>query len=167
MHSHIIVQRPRRFARLLFEVILWWLDNILQLKNRPFLMFCFFAPGILCSLLFSFLQILAGIYPVSQLQEPYSSVGYLCERVSFLSVLKLKHPSLLENNPQQGNQGSAEISWTAWDVCEGKSLLCETAVSLQSLRTNMSGCLLLDVKYQSVWCWHIRSKCHFEPMWCL
>uniref|UniRef100_A0A7N8XFL2 Guanine nucleotide-binding protein-like 1 n=1 Tax=Mastacembelus armatus TaxID=205130 RepID=A0A7N8XFL2_9TELE len=49
------------------------------------------------------LQILAGIYPVSQLQEPYTSVGYLCERTPFLSVLKLKHPKL---------------SWTAWDVCE-------------------------------------------------
>uniref|UniRef100_A0A673BNS3 Guanine nucleotide-binding protein-like 1 n=1 Tax=Sphaeramia orbicularis TaxID=375764 RepID=A0A673BNS3_9TELE len=41
------------------------------------------------------LQILAGIYPVSQLQEPYSSVGYLCERTPFLS-------------------GSEELSWTAW-----------------------------------------------------
>lgn len=64
------------------------------------------------------LQILAGIYPVSQLQEPYSSVGYLCERTQFLSALKLKHPSLQENEPQQGNQGSEELSWTAWDVCE-------------------------------------------------
>uniref|UniRef100_A0A3P8SUV4 Guanine nucleotide-binding protein-like 1 n=1 Tax=Amphiprion percula TaxID=161767 RepID=A0A3P8SUV4_AMPPE len=64
------------------------------------------------------LQILAGIYPVSQLQEPYSSVGYLCERTQFLSALKLRHPSLQDNEPQQGNQGSEELSWTAWDVCE-------------------------------------------------
>ncbi|KAM3613725.1 uncharacterized protein V6R79_004265 [Siganus canaliculatus] len=64
------------------------------------------------------LQILAGIYPVSQLQEPYSSVGYLCERTDFLSVLKLKHPSLQENDAHQGNQSSEELSWTAWDVCE-------------------------------------------------
>uniref|UniRef100_A0A672HHZ2 Guanine nucleotide-binding protein-like 1 n=1 Tax=Salarias fasciatus TaxID=181472 RepID=A0A672HHZ2_SALFA len=64
------------------------------------------------------LQILAGIYPVSQLQEPYSSVGYLCERTPFLSVLKLKHPSLQENDSQQGSQGSGEPGWTAWDVCE-------------------------------------------------
>lgn len=54
---------------------------------------------------------------MSQLQEPYSSVGYLCERTPFLSVLKLKHPSLQEN---EGNQESGEPSWTAWDVCEGK-----------------------------------------------
>lgn len=57
---------------------------------------------------------------MSQLQEPYSSVGYLCERTPFLSVLKLKHPSLLENEPHNRNQGSEELSWTAWDVCEGK-----------------------------------------------
>lgn len=63
------------------------------------------------------LQILAGIYPVSQLQEPYSSVGYLCERTAFLSVLKLKHPILLERG-EQGSQGSEELKWTAWDVCE-------------------------------------------------
>ncbi|KAI3361158.1 hypothetical protein L3Q82_013362, partial [Scortum barcoo] len=46
------------------------------------------------------------------------SCGYLCERTPFLSVLKLKHPSLLENDPHQVNQGSEELSWTAWDVCE-------------------------------------------------
>uniref|UniRef100_A0A8C5HGC4 Guanine nucleotide-binding protein-like 1 n=1 Tax=Gouania willdenowi TaxID=441366 RepID=A0A8C5HGC4_GOUWI len=64
------------------------------------------------------LQILAGIYPVSQLQEPYSSVGYLCERTPFLSVLKLKHPSLLDNEPYHGDHGSKDQCWTAWDVCE-------------------------------------------------
>lgn len=71
-------------------------------------------------------QILAGIYPVSQLREPYSSVGYLCERVPFLSVLKLKHPSLVEGEPQQGDQKSEEPSWTAWDVCEGQSVLSQS-----------------------------------------
>ncbi|CAL8235563.1 unnamed protein product [Boreogadus saida] len=66
------------------------------------------------------LQILAGIYPVSQLQEPYSSVGYLCERTSFLSLLKLKHPNL-EDAPKHhslGDYDKPEPSWTAWDVCE-------------------------------------------------
>jgi len=60
-------------------------------------------------------QILAGIYPVSQLQEPYSSVGYLCERTDFLSVLKLKHPDHCPETPREG----ATQDWTAWDVCEG------------------------------------------------
>ncbi|KAK5621160.1 hypothetical protein CRENBAI_012607 [Crenichthys baileyi] len=64
------------------------------------------------------LQILAGIYPVAQLQDPYTSVGFLCERTPFLSVLKLKHPSLQEKKPHQEQQGTAEPSWTAWDVCE-------------------------------------------------
>ncbi|KAF6722011.1 Guanine nucleotide-binding protein-like 1 [Oryzias melastigma] len=63
------------------------------------------------------LQILSGIYPVSQLQEPYTSVGYLCERTPFLSVLKLKHPSLQDMEPQH-KRSAEESKWTAWDVCE-------------------------------------------------
>lgn len=64
---------------------------------------------------------------MSQLQEPYSSVGYLCERTPFLSILKLKHPSLQEN---ERNQESEESSWTAWDVCEGKVVVSVTASEL-------------------------------------
>lgn len=62
-------------------------------------------------------QILAGIYPVSQLQEPYSSVGYLCERTPFLSVLKLTHPEQSAETPPHTPKTH---EWTAWDVCEGK-----------------------------------------------
>lgn len=62
------------------------------------------------------IQILSGIYPLAQVQEPYSSVGYLCERVSFLSVLKLQHPSLQDSD--QVKQPSEGLGWTAWDVCE-------------------------------------------------
>ncbi|XP_051574968.1 guanine nucleotide-binding protein-like 1 isoform X1 [Myxocyprinus asiaticus] len=60
------------------------------------------------------LQILAGIYPVSQLQEPYSSVGYFCERTNFLSVLKLRHP---DQSPGTLHEPKTQ-DWTAWDVCE-------------------------------------------------
>ncbi|ROL48168.1 Guanine nucleotide-binding protein-like 1 [Anabarilius grahami] len=60
------------------------------------------------------LQILAGIYPVSQLQEPYSSVGYLCERTNFRSILKLKHPNHSPGTPCDPDTED----WTAWDVCE-------------------------------------------------
>ncbi|KAK3571878.1 hypothetical protein QTP86_020566 [Hemibagrus guttatus] len=60
------------------------------------------------------LQILAGIYPVSQLQEPYSSVGYLCEHTPFLSVLKLTHPEQSSSTLHTPNAHE----WTAWDVCE-------------------------------------------------
>ncbi|XP_032374571.1 guanine nucleotide-binding protein-like 1 [Etheostoma spectabile] len=77
------------------------------------------CPGLVFpSLVNKQLQILAGIYPVSQLQEPYSSVGYLCERTPFRSVLKLTHPSLMENKAHNRSQGSEELNWTAWDVCE-------------------------------------------------
>ncbi|XP_051999415.1 guanine nucleotide-binding protein-like 1 [Xyrauchen texanus] len=73
------------------------------------------CPGlVLPSLVDKQLQILAGIYPVSQLQEPYSSVGYLCERTNFLSVLKLKHPDQSPGTPHDPNT----LDWTAWDVCE-------------------------------------------------
>ncbi|KAI7806343.1 guanine nucleotide-binding protein-like 1 [Triplophysa rosa] len=58
------------------------------------------------------LQILSGIYPVSQLQEPYSTVGYLCERINCLSVLKLTHP---DPSPQHNPDTQ---DWTAWDICE-------------------------------------------------
>ncbi|XP_023649917.1 guanine nucleotide-binding protein-like 1 isoform X1 [Paramormyrops kingsleyae] len=71
------------------------------------------CPGLVFpSLVTKQLQILAGIYPVAQLQEPYSSVGYLCERTPFHSVLKLKHPN------QEGGDLGGEDQWTAWDVCE-------------------------------------------------
>uniref|UniRef100_A0A8C5CQ39 Guanine nucleotide-binding protein-like 1 n=1 Tax=Gadus morhua TaxID=8049 RepID=A0A8C5CQ39_GADMO len=59
------------------------------------------------------LQILAGIYPVSQLQEPYSSVGYLCERTSFLSLLKLKHPSL-DDAPKHHSLGDYDKPEPTW-----------------------------------------------------
>lgn len=73
----------------------------------------------LCGGIFFFpFQILTGIYPLAQAQEPYSSVGYLCERVSFLSVLKLQHPSLQDSD--QDKQPSEGLGWTAWDVCEGQ-----------------------------------------------
>ncbi|XP_069551695.1 guanine nucleotide-binding protein-like 1 [Brachyistius frenatus] len=77
------------------------------------------CPGLVFpSLVNKQLQILAAIYPVSQQQEPYSSVGYLCERTPFLSVLKLKHPSLQDRKAHERNDASEEFGWTAWDVCE-------------------------------------------------
>ncbi|KAF1578632.1 UNVERIFIED_CONTAM: Guanine nucleotide-binding protein-like 1, partial [Eudyptes pachyrhynchus] len=51
------------------------------------------------------LQVLAGIYPISQLQEPYSAVGYLASRLPLPPLLQLRPPS-------------AADGWTAWDICE-------------------------------------------------
>uniref|UniRef100_UPI00358F01C5 guanine nucleotide-binding protein-like 1 n=1 Tax=Myxine glutinosa TaxID=7769 RepID=UPI00358F01C5 len=53
-------------------------------------------------------QIMAGIYPIAQLQEPYTVVGYLAERVPIQTLLHLKHPE----------DEAADPSWTAWDICE-------------------------------------------------
>ncbi|XP_018416157.1 PREDICTED: guanine nucleotide-binding protein-like 1 [Nanorana parkeri] len=51
-------------------------------------------------------QLLAGIYPIAQIQEPYSSVGYLSCRIPVPGLLKLSHP-------EGGKKG-----WTAWDICD-------------------------------------------------
>ncbi|KAG8553078.1 hypothetical protein GDO81_003260 [Engystomops pustulosus] len=51
-------------------------------------------------------QLLAGIYPIAQIQEPYTSVGYLSCRIQIPKLLKL-------NNPDGQDQG-----WTAWGICE-------------------------------------------------
>lgn len=104
-------------------------------SRRPLklLLRCVFSLCLRC------LQILAGIYPVSQLQEPYSSVGYLCERVPFLSVLKLRHPSLVDEEPPQGDQKPEEPSWTAWDVCEGQSFLNKSDLALGPSLNDIKG----------------------------
>ncbi|XP_075042730.1 guanine nucleotide-binding protein-like 1 [Mixophyes fleayi] len=51
-------------------------------------------------------QLLAGIYPIAQIQEPYTSVGYLSCRIPVPKLLKLNHPN---EGPQ---------AWTAWSICE-------------------------------------------------
>lgn len=58
-----------------------------------------------------FLKILAGIYPIAQLQEPYSAIRYLSERIPVIDILKLKHPS--ETNNEK------EAEWSPLDICEG------------------------------------------------
>ncbi|NXG67650.1 GNL1 protein, partial [Hemiprocne comata] len=50
-------------------------------------------------------QVLAGVYPISQLQEPYSAVGYLAARLPLPQLLQLRPPS-------------SPAGWTAWDICE-------------------------------------------------
>ncbi|XP_058024225.1 guanine nucleotide-binding protein-like 1 isoform X2 [Ahaetulla prasina] len=55
-------------------------------------------------------QILAGIYPISQIQEPYTPVGYLASRIPVQALLKLRHPD--------AEHGKPEPPWCAWDVCE-------------------------------------------------
>ncbi|XP_065510815.1 guanine nucleotide-binding protein-like 1 [Caloenas nicobarica] len=51
------------------------------------------------------LQVLAGVYPISQLQEPYTAVGFLAARLPLPALLQLRPPS-------------NAAGWTAWDLCE-------------------------------------------------
>ncbi|RGB23156.1 hypothetical protein C1646_774933 [Rhizophagus diaphanus] len=63
------------------------------------------SPGLVFpSLLLKQLQILLGMYPIAQVQEPYSSIQYMAERIPLESILKLK---TLEDN-----------EWSAWNICE-------------------------------------------------
>lgn len=58
-----------------------------------------------------FPQVLAGIYPIAQIQEPYTAVGYLASRIPVQALLHLRHP--------EAEDPSAEHPWCAWDICEG------------------------------------------------
>ncbi|XP_075769564.1 guanine nucleotide-binding protein-like 1 [Pelodiscus sinensis] len=69
------------------------------------------CPGLIFpSLVQRELQILSGIYPISQIQEPYTPVGYLAVRIPIQALLKLRHPNSEEGRP--------ETRWCAWDICE-------------------------------------------------
>ncbi|KAF0974519.1 hypothetical protein FDP41_006551 [Naegleria fowleri] len=55
------------------------------------------------------LQILCGIYPISQVRDPYSVVRFLAERIDLVRLLKLQQDEYdAENN----------IPWSAWTLSE-------------------------------------------------
>ncbi|XP_074872282.1 guanine nucleotide-binding protein-like 1 isoform X2 [Carettochelys insculpta] len=69
------------------------------------------CPGLIFpSLVQRELQILSGIYPISQIQEPYTAVGYLASHIPIQALLKLRHPD--------SGEGKPETRWCAWDICE-------------------------------------------------
>lgn len=71
----------------------------------PTVMLCD-CPGLVFpSLVSKQMQILSGIYPISQVQEPYTPVGYLASRIPIVKLLGITHP---EQNSE----------WTAWNICE-------------------------------------------------
>jgi ribosome biogenesis GTPase A len=63
------------------------------------------------------LQVIAGMFPISQLREPYAVVKYLADRIPLVSMLDLAQeiPKLTAENeePFPGPNG-----WTAWTICE-------------------------------------------------
>ena len=63
------------------------------------------------------LQILAGMFPVSQVREPYPVVKYLAERVDLVKVLNLDaEVERLEAFNEEKNY--VKDGWTAWKICE-------------------------------------------------
>ncbi|KAG0236074.1 Guanine nucleotide-binding-like protein 1 [Actinomortierella wolfii] len=72
------------------------------------------SPGLVFpSLIPKSLQILSGMFPVAQVQEPYSVVGYLAERVHLPRLLRLDPPPYYDRGP---------FRWSAFAICESYAL---------------------------------------------
>jgi ribosome biogenesis GTPase A len=70
------------------------------------------CPGLVFpSLVSKPLQVLAGIYPIAQLQEPFRAIRYLAERIAIVDLLKIKHPTETDHNEKK-------IEWSPLDICE-------------------------------------------------
>ncbi|KAI9233326.1 MAG: hypothetical protein BYD32DRAFT_132019 [Podila humilis] len=72
------------------------------------------SPGLVFpSLLPKPLQILSGMYPIAQVQEPYSVVDFLSRRINLYRLLKLDPPPHYERGP---------FRWSAFGICEAYAL---------------------------------------------
>lgn len=60
------------------------------------------------------------MYPISQVQEPYTAVGYLAARVPLVDHLQLVHYLNRGDSDGKGGVRDENHPWSAWDVCEGK-----------------------------------------------
>ena len=97
------------------------------------------------------LQILSGMFPIAQVQEPYTAVGYLAQRVNLIPLLKIQHP-LHGSKPGEGKLEE----WSAWDICEG-ALLLRVCVSAQFLRRFL----------QSIWFLRVTNSSSRQPPVCV
>ncbi|CAO3699167.1 unnamed protein product [Rhizopus stolonifer] len=77
-------------------------DNV-RLCDSPGLVFPALVPRAL--------QILSGMYPISQVQEPYSAIGYLAEHIPLEDVLSLT-PFDIDSYDKKAYQ------WSTWSLCE-------------------------------------------------
>ncbi|KAG3204364.1 hypothetical protein PC128_g1949 [Phytophthora cactorum] len=59
-----------------------------------------------------YLQELSGLYPYSQIREPYSAVRFLAEHVVMENILDLKPRTQLFDGLEE------ELEWTPWTLCE-------------------------------------------------
>jgi len=96
------------------------------------------SPGLVFpSLLPKPMQILSGIYPIAQVREPYTAVGFLAQRIPIIDILQLKHPeSSTHRRPDLPD--TKEYSWSAMDVCDAwaaqRGFLTAKAARLDSYR---------------------------------
>ncbi|XP_053381487.1 guanine nucleotide-binding protein-like 1 [Mercenaria mercenaria] len=77
------------------------------------------------------LQILGGMYPISQVQEPYSTINYLAERLDLPKLLRIKH---LDEDVDEKS-----CKWSAIDICEAwadkRGFLTAKAARLDTYRS--------------------------------
>ena len=98
-------------------------------------------------------QVLAGLYPIAQLREPFSSIQYVAERCRLPECLHLRLPSDYE-------------SWSAFLICDGKS-----AFPLPITRLHPSQ--LYHVSSWRLSCYGCESGTRFSspatwyPAWCM
>lgn len=62
------------------------------------------------------LQIACGLYPIAQLREPYSSVGFIHKRIPLDKVYDLKFPYDLDDD--ESKEYEKDHKWTAYELCE-------------------------------------------------
>ncbi|KAI8820464.1 uncharacterized protein EV422DRAFT_71133 [Fimicolochytrium jonesii] len=62
------------------------------------------------------LQILSGMYRISQVQEPYTAIAYLAARMPLEKILALQHPDAEKDDEDHGQRPAA--TWSAWQICE-------------------------------------------------
>ncbi|ORY97811.1 hypothetical protein BCR43DRAFT_523924 [Syncephalastrum racemosum] len=77
------------------------LNDVVRLCDSPGLVFPTRLPRAL--------QIVSGMFPVAQVQEPYSVIQYLAERIPLEKILTLTPPDL---------DNSMSYRWSAWSICE-------------------------------------------------
>ncbi|KAJ2794914.1 hypothetical protein H4R20_006064 [Coemansia guatemalensis] len=65
------------------------------------------------------MQVLAGLYNIAQVQEPYTSVQFLAERIALERVLSLSPPTdTLSSEPSDILDAAKNYQWSAWSICE-------------------------------------------------
>ena len=77
------------------------------------------------------------MYPISQVQEPYSVVGYLAARVPLVNLLRLVHPLIRDDSYGEGGVGDENHPWSAWDVCDGKKEISDNKITSWVIENKM------------------------------